>query len=95
VAQFYERHLFVEEDHRKNLNQKALFWYKQSAKQGCIKAQYRLGQCYQYQQLGEKENISLALSWYQAAVDQGYTKGHRRINKLKNKRITFYVDKTL
>lgn len=49
----------------------AVKWYKKSAEQGHVEAQYSLGFCYEYGQ-GVTKDYAEAFKWYKKAAEQGY-----------------------
>jgi len=62
-------------------------WYKKSASQGYVQAQYSLGDAYEFGE-GVQMNYVLAQSWYKKAAAQGYTHAADRLNKLQHASIT-------
>ena len=62
-------------------------WYKKSASQGYVQAQYSLGDAYEFGE-GVQVNYILAQNWYKKAADQGYTHAADRLNKLQHASIT-------
>jgi hypothetical protein len=62
-------------------------WYKKSASEGYVQAQYSLGDAYEFGE-GVQVNYILAQNWYKKAADQGYTHAADRLNKLQHASIT-------
>ena len=62
-------------------------WYKKSADQGYVQAQYSLGDVYEFGE-GVQVNYVLAQNWYKKAADQGYTHATDRLDKLQHASLT-------
>jgi len=58
-------------------------WYRESASQGYIQAQYALGDVYEFGE-GVTVNYVLAQSWYKKAADQGYTHALAKLSRLES-----------
>lgn len=56
----------------------ALTWFKKSASQGYMRAQYKLGDWYEHGQ-GITKNDSLAAEWYRKAAEQGFALAQLRL----------------
>ncbi|RDH88940.1 MAG: hypothetical protein DIZ77_05510 [endosymbiont of Seepiophila jonesi] len=60
---------------------KAFLWFGKAAEQGFTKAQYNLGNLYEYG-WGVTADREQALHWYQAAAEQGHRQAKRKVEQL-------------
>ena len=61
--------------------QMAVEWYRRSAEQGTVTAQWNLALCYEYGKGVDKDLVKARL-WYSQAELRGYTKARERIEQL-------------
>lgn len=66
---------------------RAAFWYTQSAKQGYVEAQIKLGECYEHG-FGVDKDEQTAIYWYKKAAEKGSTEALKRLDNLN---IHYYV----
>ena len=60
----------------------AVKWYRKSAEQGYVAAQFNLGWCYE-NGLGVEKNSTEAWRWYQYAAEQGDSKAQAALKRLQ------------
>lgn len=67
--------------------QEAARWYRESARQGYVHAQYALGDVYEFGE-GVETNYLVAQNWYKKAAEQGYAHAETRLRRLHQASIT-------
>lgn len=71
VGQWYERGLWLDTYFSKDTSM-ALNWFLKAAQNGYAVAQYRIAECYDFNDLGIPEDKKKALYWYMQAAENGH-----------------------
>jgi TPR repeat protein len=71
--------------HEKGQHEEAFKWVMKAAAQGCIQAEYIIGQLYAHGE-GVEKNIPEAVKWYTKAAEQGHAGAHNNVGSIHHEK---------